>query len=409
MAAKQSFVIVGANLAGGSAAETLRKEGFDGRITLLGQEPDRPYDRPPLSKEYLRGEKEEEKLFFKPEGFYQEQDIDLHLGVKAIRLDPTEQIIGLETGEALKYDKLLLATGGRVLTLNIPGIDLDGVYYLRTLSDSRRLAEAIGRSRKAVIVGAGFIGSEVAASCRMKGLEVTVLETAAVPLSMALGEELGAIYAKIHRSHGIDLRLREGLQEIQGHGRVERVVTSSGAAIDCDLVAIGVGIAPETEIAEGTEIAIDNGVVVDEFCQTNIPGIFAAGDVANWWHPALGRHLRVEHWDHALNQGAAAARNMLGQREAYSPVLYFWSDQYDLNLQYVGHASQWDHVVYRGDIKEQRFTAFFMNDGLVLAALAINRFKDLNPARKLIGQRIRVEEKLLADEDVNLKSLVAPS
>ena len=407
MGTKETYVIVGANIAGGSAAETLRKEGFEGRVILIGQEPDRPYDRPPLSKEYLRGEKGQEKLFFKPVSFYQEQEIDLHLGTRATGLDPTEHTLTLATGETLKYDKLLLATGSRVRRLDLPGIQLEGVYYLRTLGDSQRLADAINQSQKAVIVGAGFIGSEVAASCRMKGIDVTVLEVEPVPLRLALGDELGRVYADIHRGHGVELRLGEGIKEIQGSGRVERVITSTGSAIDCDLVAIGVGIVPETGLVEGTEIAVDNGVVVDEFCRTNLPGIYAAGDVANWWHPALKRRLRVEHWDNALNQGAAAAHNMLGQEEPYSPVLYFWSDQYDLNLQYVGYATKWDRIVYRGDPKEQNFSAFFMEDGAMVAALAVNRFRDVNPARALIRDKRRVDEKQLADESVNLKTLVA--
>ena len=406
MAAKESYVIVGANLAGGSAAETLRREGFDGLIHLIGLEPDRPYDRPPLSKEYLRGEKEREKLFFKPPEFYDEQEIGLRLGTGATRLDPAGQTVELDTGETLKYDKLLLATGGRIRKLKVPGTDLEEVYYLRTIGNSQRLAESINRSRKAVVVGAGFIGSEVAASLRMKGLDVTLLEIEPVPLRHVLGDELGEIYAGIHRGHGVDLRLSEGIAEIQGHRRAERVITSSGASIDCDLVVIGVGVAPQTRLVDGTGIEVDNGILVDEYCRTSLPNIFAAGDVANWWHPGLGQRLRVEHWDNALNQGAAAARSMLGRQESYAPLLYFWSDQYDLNIQYLGHAVKWDHIVYRGDPQQQKFTAFFMDDGLVLAALVVNRFKDLRPTRTLIGQKMRVDEKQLADESTDLKQLV---
>ena len=406
MAAKESYVIVGANLAGGSAAETLRREGFDGLIHLIGLEPDRPYDRPPLSKEYLRGEKEREKLFFKPPEFYDEQEIGLRLGTGATRLDPAGQTVELDTGETLKYDKLLLATGGRIRKLKVPGTDLEEVYYLRTIGNSQRLAESINRSRKAVVVGAGFIGSEVAASLRMKGLDVTLLEIEPVPLRHVLGDELGEIYAGIHRGHDVDLRLSEGIAEIQGHRRAERVITSSGASIDCDLVVIGVGVAPQTRLVDGTGIEVDNGILVDEYCRTSLPNIFAAGDVANWWHPGLGQRLRVEHWDNALNQGAAAARSMLGRQESYAPLLYFWSDQYDLNIQYLGHAVKWDHIVYRGDPQQQKFTAFFMDDGLVLAALVVNRFKDLRPTRTLIGQKMRVDEKQLADESTDLKQLV---
>ncbi|MEE9248969.1 MAG: FAD-dependent oxidoreductase [Dehalococcoidia bacterium] len=406
MAAKESYVIVGANLAGGSAAEALRREGFDGLIHLIGREPDRPYDRPPLSKEYLRGEKEREKLFFKPPEFYDEQEIDLRLGTGATGLDPVEQTVELDTGETLRYDKLLLATGGRIRKLNVPGTDLEEVYYLRTIGNSQRLAESINRSRKAVVVGAGFIGSEVAASCRMKGLDVTLLEIEPVPLRHVLGDELGEIYADIHRGHGVDLHLSEGITEIQGHRRAERVITSSGASIDCDLVLIGVGVAPQTRLVDGTGIEVDNGIVVDEYCRTSLPHIFAAGDVANWWHPGLGQRLRVEHWDNALNQGAAAARSMLGRQEPYAPLLYFWSDQYDLNIQYLGHAVKWDHIIYRGDPQEQKFTAFFMDGGLVLAALVVNRFRDLRPTRTLIGQKVRVDEKQLADESTDLKQMV---
>ena len=406
MAAKESYVIVGANLAGGSAAETLRREGFDGLIHLIGLEPDRPYDRPPLSKEYLRGEKEREKLFFKPPEFYDEQEIGLRLGTGATRLDPAGQTVELDTGETLKYDKLLLATGGRIRKLKVPGTDLEEVYYLRTIGNSQRLAESINRSRKAVVVGAGFIGSEVAASLRMKGLDVTLLEIEPVPLRHVLGDELGEIYAGIHRGHGVDLRLSEGIAEIQGHRRAERVITSSGASIDCDLVVIGVGVAPQTRLVDGTGIEVDNGILVDEYCRTSLPNIFAAGDVANWWHPGLGQRLRVEHWDNALNQGAAAARSMLGRQESYAPLLYFWSDQYDLNIQYLGHAVKWDHIVYRGDPQQQKFTAFFMDDGLVLAALVVNRFRDLRPTRTLISQKVRVDEKQLADESTDLKQLV---
>ncbi len=406
MSSKQTYVIVGANAAGDSAAQTLRKEGFDGRIILISGEPDRPYDRPPLSKEFLRGEKEQEKVFFKSAEFYQEQDIDLRLGVVATRLDPADKAVELDTGETLKCDKLLLSTGGRVRRLNIPGIDLEGVYYLRTLRDSQRLAQAIDKSKRAVVVGAGFIGSEVAASFRMKGLEVTLVELQPMPLRNSLGDELGAIYADIHRSQGIDLQLQKGISEIKGHRKVEQVITTSGSPIECDLVVVGVGIAPETGLVEDTAIAVDNGILIDEFCQTSLPGIYAAGDVANWRHPDLGYRLRVEHWDNALNQGAAAARSMLGNKEPYSPVPYFWSDQYDLNLQYIGHATQWDKIVYRGDPKDQKFSAFFLRDEMVLAALAVNRFKDVNPARSLIKQKQKVDAKQLADEDVNLKQLV---
>lgn len=407
MASKEHYVIVGASTAGNSAAETLRKEGFDGRITLIGRESDRPYDRPPLSKEYLRGEKEQEKLYFKPSEFYQEQEIDLHLGDSAARIDVSNRSLELDSGESLKFDKLLLATGSRARKLDISGNRLEGVHYLRTIGSSRRLGSDLEKGGRAVIVGAGFIGLEVAASCRMKGLDVTVLEIEDVPLRHAIGEELGNLCADIHRDQGVEFRLGEGIQEIQGDGRAERVITSSSAELPCDMVVIGVGAFPDTQLADGSDIKVDDGIVVNEYCETTVPGIYAAGDVASWWHPDLGRRIRVEHWDNAINQAATAARNMLGQQESYSPVLYFWSDQYDLNLQYVGEAHGSDKMIYRGDPEDRKFSAFFMKDGLVQATFAVNSFRDINASRRLIGDKVPVDEKQLVDTDVNLRKLGA--
>jgi|DewCreStandDraft_1066081.scaffolds.fasta_scaffold00103_27 3-phenylpropionate/trans-cinnamate dioxygenase ferredoxin reductase subunit len=405
MAQRRTVVIVGANLAGGRAAEALRQEGFDGRIFLVGAEPDPPYERPPLSKEYLRGEAPREKLFIRPDSFWREQEVELVLGVRAAAIDLQSRRVTLETGQTLQYDMLLLATGGRVRRLEVPGAHLEGVHYLRTIADSERIGAELRPGRRLVVIGAGFIGAEVAASARQKGVEVTMLEVLPVPLQRALGPEVGAIYAEIHRQHGVDLRLQEGIERLEGQGRVQRVVTSSGQTIECDAVVIGVGILPETSLAEAAGIAVENGVLVNEYCETTAPGVYAAGDVANFYNPVLQERLRVEHWANAQNQGIAAAKNML-RREPYAEVPWFWSDQYDLNLQYVGHAATWDQVVFRGDVEGRSFTAFYLRDGRLRAALAVNRPREVRFARELIRAGVAVSAAQLADEGVDLRQLL---
>ncbi|MBI1885778.1 MAG: FAD-dependent oxidoreductase [Chloroflexi bacterium] len=405
MAATPTFVIVGANLAGGRAAEALRKEGFGGRVVLIGAEPDPPYERPPLSKEYLRGEEERDKLFILPQQFYPENDVDLRLGTAATALDVRERTVELDKGVPVKYDKLLIATGGRVRRLAVPGSDLEGVYYLRTVADSERIAAEMAPGRRLVVAGAGFIGAEVAASARVKGLEVAVVEMETVPLKHALGEEVGRVYADIHRDQGVDLRLGEPVARFEGSRRVERVVCASGDAIDCDFVVVGVGIEPETSLAEAAGIEVGNGIVVNEYCETSVPDVYAAGDVANHYNALLGERLRVEHWQNAQNQGAAAAVSML-RRETFAEVPWFWSDQYDLNMQYAGYASTWDEVVFRGSVEERRFTAFYLRDGRIRAAMAIGRARDIRPARELIGRGVGVGAAALRDEEVDLRSLV---
>jgi 3-phenylpropionate/trans-cinnamate dioxygenase ferredoxin reductase subunit len=409
MAQKETYVIVGANLCGGRAVETLRQEGFDGRVVLIGAEPERPYERPPLSKELLRGEGERERIFLRSPEFYAEQEIELRLGVRVSRIDVRERAVALEKSERLGFDKLLIATGGRVRRLRVPGAELERVYYLRTVVDCERIAAELGGGRRVVVIGAGFIGAEVAASARMKGLEVTLLEKEEVPLGRALGAEMGRIFADIHRERGIDLRLGTGVERLEGARRVERVVTSSDQSVECDFVVVGVGIDPETELVERTDIQVGNGIIVDEYCRTNVEGILAAGDVANFPNPILGERIRVEHWSNAQNQGVAAAKAMLGFREPYAEVPWFWSDQYDMNMQYVGHASSWDQIVIRGDVQERRFTAFYLKGGRLRAAMAMNRARDIRPCRELIQAGVQVDAKKLQDEEVNLRSLVGPA
>ena len=402
---RQTFVIVGASLAGGRAAQALRREGFDGRVVLIGAEPDPPYERPPLSKEYLRGDMPREKIFLATAETYREQEIELRLGTHATAIDPREHAVGLEGGERIAYDKLLLATGGRPRRLGAPGNDLDGIYYLRTVADCERIAQELLPGRRLAVIGAGFIGAEVAATARGMGLEVQVLEMAPVPLARALGEELGRIYAEIHRDHGVQLHTGEAIERFEGSGRVERVVGSSGRTIDCNFVVVGVGIEPATELAEAAGLEVGNGIMVNELCETSAADVYAAGDVANFHHPLLGTRLRVEHWSNAQNQGVAAAKNMLGRREAYADIPWFWSDQYGLNMQYVGHATRWDEIALRGDVAARSFTAFYIDGGRLQAALAVNRHRDIRPSRELIRSGAPVKPDMLSNEETDLKSL----
>jgi 3-phenylpropionate/trans-cinnamate dioxygenase ferredoxin reductase subunit len=402
-----TYVIVGASLAGAKAAETLREEGFDGRIVLVGEEPDRPYERPPLSKDYLRGEAGREKVYVHDEGFYAEHDIDLRLGRTAVRLDTAERVLELDGGEPLGYDSLLLTTGAEPRRLDVPGADLDGVLYLRSVADSDTLRERLDRGGAVVVVGAGWIGAEVAASARQRGLEVTVIEPASVPLERVLGTEIGAVYRDIHADHGVKMLLGTGLEAFEGDGRVERVRTSDGRTLDCDFVVVGVGVQPRTGLAAEAGLTIGNGIVVDEHLRTSAPGVFAAGDVANAHHPFYGEPLRVEHWANALNQGPAAARNMLGQAAPYDRLPYFFSDQYDVGMEYTGFASDWDRVVVRGDVAAREFIAFWMREDRVLAGMNVNVWDVTDPIKRLIGERMAVDERRLADPEVPLDHLAS--
>ena len=402
-----TFVIVGAGLAGGGAATTLRQEGFDGRVVLVGAEPQPPYERPPLSKEYLRGESPFEKALVQQPGFYDENGIETRFGVRATRVDAAEKVVELDGGERVAYDRLLVASGGRNRRLPIPGLDLEGVYGLRTVADSDRIRAEIAPGRKAVVVGMGFIGSEVAASLRRSGVDVVAVDRNEVPLRRILGEEVGRVIEEIHRDHGTSMIFEDTVAAFEGAGRVERVTTGRGRRIECDFVVVGLGIEPVTDLLAGTGVEIDNGVVVDEYCRTGVEGIYAAGDVANHFHPVFGRRIRVEHWQNALKQGPAAARNMLEKGEPYDEVPWFWSDQYEHNLQYAGFHTEWDDLIVRGSLEERNFVAFYRKDGRVLAAVAVNRGKDLRRSIPLIKAREPVDAARLCDLDVDLRELAS--
>jgi 3-phenylpropionate/trans-cinnamate dioxygenase ferredoxin reductase subunit len=400
-----TFVIVGASLAGGGAAATLRKEGFDGRVVLIGAELQPPYERPPLSKEYLRGESPFEQALFQPLDFYDENGIETRFGVRATRVDAAEKVVELDHGERVAYDKLLVAAGGRNRRVSIPGIELGGIYGLRTVADSDRIRAEIAPARKAVMVGMGFIGSEVAASLRQSGVEVTVVDRNTVPLRRVLGEEVGRVVADIHRDFGTELIFEDRVAAFEGAGRVERVTTQGGHRIECNFAVVGLGTEPVTDLLAGTGAKIDNGVVVEEFCRTDVEGIYAAGDVANHYHPLFERHIRVEHWQNALKQGSAAARNMLGRDEPYGEIPWFWSDQYEHNLQYAGFHTEWDELVVQGSTEERGFLAFYGNGGRVLAAVPLNRGRDLRRSIRLIKAQEEIAAAKLCNLSVDLRTL----
>jgi 3-phenylpropionate/trans-cinnamate dioxygenase ferredoxin reductase subunit len=399
----RTFVVVGAGMAGGAAVQSLRQEGFDGRIVLVGDETHVPYERPPLSKEYLRGEQGRDALPLHGEDWYREQDVDLRLGTWVESLDPSGPAVELADEERIDADAVLLATGGR--PRRMPGQPSERVLELRTVEDADRIRDVI-RGGRLVVVGAGFIGAEVAASARTLGVEVTVLERNAVPLNRAIGEQMGRLYGDIHREHGVDLRtgaVVEGIEETAG-GVVVRL--GDGEAVEAVAVLVGVGIQPNVELAETAGLEVDNGVLVDEACRTSAPGVFACGDVANHQHPVFGRRIRVEHFDNALKMGTHVARSMMGSAEPFTDPHWFWSDQYDVNLQYGGFAYEWDDVVVRGSLDDRDFVAFYLKDGVVLAALGLNRGRDVRRAMKLIAARTRPEPSALRDEDVDLRTLV---
>ena len=373
---------------------------------MVGAERHVPYERPPLSKERLRGETDETGALH-PEAWYEENEIRLRLGIRAIRVDPQGRTLVLEDGETIPFDRILIATGGRNRRLAIPGRELEGIFELRTIEDSEGIRQAASAGRRAVVIGAGFIGTEVAASLRARGCDVEVVEMLETTLARALGPEIGRVYEGIHRDHGVRLRFGETVERFEGDGRVERVVTSRGDRIECDLVVVGIGLEPNIDVIEGSGVTIQDGIVVDQYCRTSVDGIYAAGDVANHFHPLFDRRMRVEHWDNALKQGAAAALNMMGRPTPFEDPHWFWSDQYEHNLQSIGQALDWDRVVVRGKIGDRRFVAFYMKDGLVEQVVGVDMGKDVRRARGLVTSRRPVDEKNLLDEDVDLKSLAA--
>jgi 3-phenylpropionate/trans-cinnamate dioxygenase ferredoxin reductase subunit len=405
MTTDQTFVIVGASLAGAKAAETLREQGFDGRLVLIGAEHERPYERPPLSKDYLRGEVGRETIYVHSEAFYADHNIELRLGRTAVSLNTSAGELALDDGEELRYDRLLLTTGAEPRRLAIPGGELDGVLYLRTVDDSDALRERLDRGGAVVVVGAGWIGAEVAASARQRGLDVTIVDPLSVPLERVLGTEVGAVYGEIHHEHGVRMRMGTGVEAFEGDGAVERVRTSDGQALECNFVVVGIGVQPRTDLGVQAGLAVSDGILVDERLQSSVPAVFAAGDVAGAQHPFYGERVRVEHWDNALNQGPAAARSMLGGTEPYDRLPYFYSDQYDVGMEYSGLARTWDRVVFRGDPASREFIAFWLAGDRLLAGMNVNVWDVVEPIQRLIRERVAVDARRLADPDVPLEQL----
>lgn len=392
---------MGAGLCGASAAEALRTRGFDGDVVLIGDEPHLPYQRPPLSKEYLQGREDAAALFVKPEDWYARHDVEVLVPAAVRRIDPVASEVEVADGTRVPYDRVLIATGGRPRRLVE---ETERIRYLRTKGEADALAAHLEAGRSLVVVGAGFIGCEVAASARARGVHVTMLEAFEVPLERTLGADVGRLIGDIHREHGVDLRTGEQVTAITDTGG--QVLVETGCArIEADAALVGVGLVPNIEMVEGTGVRVDDGIVVDEHCRTTTPGIYAAGDVARHHHPLFGRHMRVEHYDNAIKQGVAAAANMLDAGVVYDDPHWFWSDQYEHNLQSVGVADVWDEVVVRGSLESRSFAAFYLHEGRVRALLAFDRPKDALRGRKLVQTRTPVIADDVRDEAADLRRL----
>ena len=407
MPIEPTYLIVGASLAGAKAVETLRSEGFGGPVILLGTETERPYERPPLSKGYLLGKEDKSVIYVHEEGWYAEHGVDLRLGVTVTAVDRAGRTVTTADGESIGYDQLLLATGASPRRLNIPGAGREGVLYLRTVGDSELLAAAFQGGGRVVTVGAGWIGLEATAAAREAGCEVTVVEPEPTALYRAIGRELGDVFADLHREHGVQFRFGESVRELRGpgaDGRVGEVITSTGDALPADIVVVGIGVVPNTGLAVDAGLEVANGVVTDAALRTSDPIICAAGDLANSYHPLLGRRARVEHWANALNSGPAAARSMLGQDVTYDPLPYFFSDQYDLGMETAGlpEPGTYDQVVYRGDRAGREFIAFWLASGAVVAGMNVNVWDVSDDIQALIRSGKQVEPASLTDPDVPL-------
>ena len=403
-------MIVGANATGATAAATLREEGFDGRIVLIGDDPLAPYERPPLSKEFLRGE-QDDQTWFRPAEYWSEQSIDTRFGVRVTGVDTSARTVSLDGGQTESYDALLLATGVRNRDLDVPGADLDGVLDLRRPGDSQRIRDAAAAAPggRVVMAGFGFIGAEVAASLRELGLDVTIVEFASTAMERALGTRFGRIMEAIHRDHGVEMNFHDTVERFEGSGRVEAVATGKGTRIECDFAVVGIGTVPNTELAEDAQIPVDKGIKVGPSLRTDVAGVYAAGDIALHEHPVFGA-IRVEHFDNAQSMGAHVARAMLGSDEPFTDPHWFWSDQYDVNVQMAGFTLEWpdDEVVIRGSEADRKFVAFRLQDGAIRACFGINLGRDVRRSRALIEAQVPVEREALADPDVDLRTLAPP-
>ena len=405
MSSIERIVIVGAGLAAARAAKALRKDDYEGSITILGDEPEPPYLRPPLSKEYLRGESDRTSVYVHPATFYTDQQIDLRLETTVRAIEPGVREVVLDDDERLPYDRLLVATGARPRTLPVPGAELSGVMTLRTVAEADAIHAAAADAERIVVIGAGWIGSEVAASLRMLGRAVVLVAPDTVPLERVLGPEVGGVYRDLHVQEGVDWRPGTTIKRVIGTDRVGGVETSTGERIAADLVVAGIGVEPRTELALAAGLAVGDGIEVSATLETSVPGIFAAGDVASAWHPFYERRLRTEHWANAKFQGAAAGRAMLGETAPYDRIPYFYSDQYDLGMEYTGWATASDRLVVRGSLADRQFIAFWIRDDRVVAGMNANTWDVAKPIEHLIRSRAAVDSGALADPAVPIDEL----
>jgi 3-phenylpropionate/trans-cinnamate dioxygenase ferredoxin reductase subunit len=410
MTATSSFLIIGGGLAGARAAEALRDEGFKGGITLVGEEPLRPYLRPPLSKDYLQGKADQESLFVHPADWYRGHDVELILGTAATSVDRAHHTVALDDGSQRRFDKLLLCTGATPVLLTLPGAQLSGIHYLRRRQDSDEIRTAFAASSGVVIIGGGWIGLETAAAARAAGLQVTLLEAATMPLVGVLGQKVAAVFAQLHRDNGVDLRCNVEVERMtEEDGVVSAVVLRDGSVIEADMVVVGVGITPNVALAEGAGIVVDNGILVDEHLQSSDSDVFAAGDVANTFNRLLNRHIRVEHWANAEHQPAVAARSMMGRSASYDRLPFFYSDQYDLGLEYTGYAvaGEYDRVVFRGDVESRTFIAFWLSGQRVLAGMNVNTWDVSKQIEAIIASGAAIDFHRLADDSIPLEEVRA--
>lgn len=400
----EPILIIGAGIAGVNAAETLRDEGYEGRILLVDRDTHPPYDRPPLSKEFMLGELLEEDLSLLNDERLTARGIELKLGVEIVSIDTEKQIATASDGEILEWEKLLLTTGSSLRKLQVKGSELDGIHYLKTLSDAKSIRQKLARLEQVVIVGSGFIGLELASSLKKIGKEVTVLERAPLPLAHILGDEMGEYFFNLHQSEGVRVMTEDAVTQFDGTTQVEKVVTENGQVIPCQAVIVGIGVIPNTLLSD-VNLNVDCGYVVNEFGETSLPNVYAAGDCTMW--PYRGTNIHIEHWDHAVNHAKCAAKNMLGGSPvSYKNIPYFWSDQYDQRLQYFGHTKNWKTTVVRGNIEEQQFTYFYLGEnGTIEAALLVNQPKNALAVRRLIKNQKQVGPDLLSNPAVNLKKV----
>lgn len=403
----ETTIIIGAGQAGSDLASALRQQGCTGRIILIGDEPALPYRRPPLSKAYLSGDVEAETLYIKPEAAYAKSDIEVRTGVRVASINRDAHTVTLDDGSLIQYNKLALTTGGRARKLPLPGADKPNVHYVRTLADIDHLKAQFKPGKRLLIIGGGYIGLEAASVGIKKGLKVTLVEALPRLLARVTGPELSQYYDSVHRRHGVDIKLGVGVTAFEGNEQVETVVLDDGTRLPADIVIVGIGLIPNTELAEQAGLEVNNGINVDLYAQTSDPDILAAGDCANCEHGFLERRVRLESVPNASEMARVAAATICGKRVPHNGVPWFWSDQYDLKLQMVGLNHGYDQVVIRGSMAHDSFSALYLKDGVVIAADAVNRPKDFMVAKKLVAGRVKAEPDTLADESVDLKSLVA--